>query len=117
MANPSPDPPITNENDLRAKAIKRIKGKRDFQNHLIVFVIVNTALWLIWARINQKADTNDLLIIGTYITGIWLVILVIDAFRVYGERQALATLLPLPLPCLPISDEEISKEMRRMQGG
>ncbi len=100
MASPSPDPPITNENDLRAKAIKRINRRRDFQGHVIFFLIVNTGLWLIWATING-ADTDHLW--PAWVTGIWLVILVIDAFKVYGER--------------PISDQQISKEMRRMQGG
>ncbi len=100
MASPSPGPPITNENDLRAKAIKRIKRRRDFQGHVIFFLIVNTGLWLIWATIN-RADTDHLW--PAWVTGIWLVILVIDAFKVYGER--------------PISDQQISKEMRRMQGG
>ena len=42
---------IPNENDFRAKAIRRIKRKRDFQGHVIVFLIVNTGLWLIWAKV------------------------------------------------------------------
>ena len=35
--------------DARAEAVKRIKRKRMFQQQLIVYVIVNVALWVLWA--------------------------------------------------------------------
>jgi hypothetical protein len=99
MTSPSPEPSITNEDDLRATAIKRIKRKREFIGHVIFYLIVNAALWIGWAF--TGADTDSLW--PLWFTGIWGVLVVIDAFRVYGER--------------PISDQQISKEMRRLQGG
>jgi len=51
------------------------------------------------ATIN-RADTDHLW--PAWVTGIWLIVLTFDAFKVYGER--------------PITDQRISKEIRRMQG-
>ena len=66
---------------------------------MIVFLIVNTGLWLIWATIN-RTDTDHLW--RAWVTGIWLIVLMFVAFKMYGER--------------PISDQRISEEVRRMQG-
>ena len=98
MASPSPSSPSTNDDDLRAEAIKRIKRKRDFVGHVIFFLIVNVGLWASWML--SGANTHSLW--PAWVTGIWLLILVIDAFKVYGER--------------PISDQEISAEMLRLRG-
>ncbi len=98
MASPNPGPSGVNDDYLRARAIKRIKRKRDFLGHVIFFLVVNAGLWVVWAI--TSANTHNLW--PAWVTGIWLVILVIDAFKVYGER--------------PISDQQISKEIRRMQG-
>jgi hypothetical protein len=39
-----------NEGDeLRERAIKRLKKRRDFTGHLLVYVLVNTFLVVIWA--------------------------------------------------------------------
>lgn len=90
---------LTTEEDLRAKAIKRIKRKRDFVGHVAVFLVINAGLWVVWAV--DGADTDDLW--PAWVTGIWLVVLVLDAFKVYGER--------------PISDQQIEEEVRRMKSG
>ncbi len=37
------------ENDLRQKAITRLKKRRDFHAHLLVYALVNAFLVLIWA--------------------------------------------------------------------
>lgn len=99
MASPSPGPSPTSDDDLRAAAIKRIKVKRDFLGHVIFFLVVNAGLWASWAL--SGANTHSLW--PAWVTGIWLVILVIDAFKVYRER--------------PISDQQIVKEMRRLRDG
>jgi 2TM domain len=39
----------TSEEDRRQQAIKRIKAKRDFRVHLLIYVLVNSALVIIWA--------------------------------------------------------------------
>jgi 2TM domain len=99
MESQSPGASMTEGEDLRAKAIRRIKRKRDFLGHIAVFLVINAGLWVVWAV--DDADTDDLW--PAWVTGIWLVILVLDAFKVYGER--------------PISDQQIDKEMRRIKGG
>lgn len=35
--------------ERRAAAIDRLKAKRDFRNHVVVYVVVNAALVVIWA--------------------------------------------------------------------
>jgi len=37
------------EDELRERAIRRLKKKRDLQGHLIVYVLVNTFIVIIWA--------------------------------------------------------------------
>lgn len=45
------DQPIiaTTEDELRTEALDRLKRKRDFRNHLAVFVLINASLWVVWA--------------------------------------------------------------------
>ncbi|MDH3681279.1 MAG: 2TM domain-containing protein [Acidimicrobiia bacterium] len=40
--------PTPTEAELREIAIKRLKKKRDFRNHLFTYVVINTMLWSIW---------------------------------------------------------------------
>lgn len=97
MESETPAPSTAEEDDLRASALRRIKRKRDFAGHVVVFLVVNAGLWVIWAV--NGAKTDDLW--PAWVTGIWLVILVIDAYKVYGER--------------PISDRQVEEEMRRLR--
>jgi len=39
----------TKDEELRDRAIKRLKKKRDFHAHLLVYTLVNTFLVVIWA--------------------------------------------------------------------
>ena len=39
---------VTREEALRDKAIRRLKKKRDFHTHLLVYVLVNAFLVAIW---------------------------------------------------------------------
>ena len=86
------------EDDLRATALQRIKRRRDFAGHVVIFLVVNAGLWVVWAV--GEANTEDLW--PAWVTGIWLAILLIDAYKVFGER--------------PISDQQVEEEMRRMRG-
>ena len=36
------------EQELRDKAVRRLKKQRDFRSHLLVYVLVNTLLVVIW---------------------------------------------------------------------
>ncbi len=87
------------EGDLREQAIERIKRKRKFRRDVILYLLVNAGLWAIWAF--NGADTDDLW--PAWVSGIWGVLLLLDAFKAYGEG--------------PISDQQIEDEMRRLKGG
>ncbi|HSE09625.1 MAG TPA: 2TM domain-containing protein [Nocardioidaceae bacterium] len=39
----------TRETELRARALKRLKKRRDFRAHLLVYTLVNAFLVVIWA--------------------------------------------------------------------
>jgi hypothetical protein len=41
-------PPVPTEQQLREVAIRRLKEKRDFLSHLLVYVVVNIGLWVVW---------------------------------------------------------------------
>ena len=45
---------LGNERDqgLRDRAVARLKKKRDFRTHVVVFVVINAFLVLIWAMTN-----------------------------------------------------------------
>ncbi|MGZ5417253.1 MAG: 2TM domain-containing protein [Nocardioides sp.] len=39
----------TRESELRERAIKRLKKRRDFHGHMLVYLLVNAFLVVIWA--------------------------------------------------------------------
>ncbi len=86
----------TAEEELRNQAVERIKRKRDFVGHVVLYVVVNAGLWVVWAV--NGGHTHDLW--PAWVSGIWLVILLLDAYKVFKER--------------PISDQQIDEEIRRM---
>jgi len=45
-------PPVA-ETSLRDRAVRRLKKRRDFHAHLLVYFLVNTSLVLIWALTNS----------------------------------------------------------------
>lgn len=44
-----PPPPPGDDQELRELAMKRVKERRDFQGHLVVYLVVNVFLWGLWA--------------------------------------------------------------------
>jgi 2TM domain len=46
---PDPDGATNEDGELRDRAIKRLKKKRDFHGHLLVYALVNAFLVVIWA--------------------------------------------------------------------
>jgi hypothetical protein len=84
---------MNNQDDRREAAVKRVKAKRDFKNHIAAYVIVNTLLVAIWAFSG-----------GGYFWPIWVIAgwgvgLALNAWTVYFER--------------PITEDEIRREMER----
>src|SRR6476646_410952 len=41
--------PAANSDDLRQRAVRRLKKRHDFYGHVIVYTLVNTFIVLIWA--------------------------------------------------------------------
>ena len=89
--SPIPDDP------LRAQAIVRLKKKRDFATHVVVYVLVNAFLVAIWAATGADFFWPIFPILG------WGIGLGANAWDVYGRK--------------PISEGEIEKEMSRLRGG
>lgn len=50
--------PITPDTSLRAQAVKRLKKRRDFHAHLLVYFLVNTFLVVIWAVTSPGASSG-----------------------------------------------------------
>ncbi len=84
---------MTAMNERREAAIKRIKAKRDFRNHLAIYLVVNTLLVVIWAASGAGYFWPIWPIAG------WGVGLAFNAFGVYFQR--------------PISEDDIRAEMGR----
>jgi hypothetical protein len=84
-----------NEEDLREVALKRIKKRRDFRTHVVVYSLVNIFLWGIW------------IVTGTgfpwpvFVTGGWGIGLLLDARETYGDR--------------PVTEQDVQAEIERLK--
>ena len=86
-----------NDEERREAAVKRLKDKRDFRNHVAAYVLVNTLLVAIWAFSG-----------GGYFWPVWAMAgwgigLAFNAWAVYFER--------------PITEDDIRQEMQRQNRG
>ena len=84
---------IAQEGSEREQAIARLKKRRDFQGHLIAYVVVNAALWAIWAATGAGYPWP------AWISGGWGIGLILNAWDVYFRK--------------PITAAEIEREMER----
>jgi hypothetical protein len=87
------------DSSLRDQALARLKRKREFRNHVVVFVAVNVLLWLIWAFSDDRGFPWP-----AFVTVFWGIGTAMQGWSVYGRRR-------------PISDQEIEQEMQRMRSG
>jgi uncharacterized membrane protein len=83
------------EQEIREQAIARLKQKRDFKTHLLIYVTVNTFLVVIWAVTGADFFWPIFPILG------WGIGVVANAWDVYGRK--------------PISEEEIRREADRLR--
>jgi len=81
----------------REEALGRLKKRRDFQGHLVAFVVVNAAVWVIWAVSGAGYPWP------AWLTGLWGIGLVLNGWDVYIRR--------------PITDAEVEREAKRVHAG
>lgn len=83
------------EEQLRDQAVARLKKKRDFRAHALMYVLVNALLVVIWAVTAAGFFWPIFPILG------WGIGLAANAYDVYGRK--------------PFSDEEIRREAQRIR--
>jgi 2TM domain len=81
----------TTEHDA---ALLRLKKRRDLQGHLVAYIVVNAAVWAVWA----VTGAGDLWL--AWLTGICAIGLVMNAWDVYFRA--------------PITKTDVSREIERL---
>jgi 2TM domain len=76
------------------QAVRRLKKKRDFQGHLVAYVVINAAVWAIWATTGAGYPWP------AWLTGGWGIGLVLNAWDVYIRS--------------PITEADVQQEMERL---
>jgi hypothetical protein len=86
--------PVRSEEELRRKAIERLQAKREFQAHLLAYILVNALLVVIWAVTSAGFFWPIFPILG------WGIGLAFHAWDVYGKEP---------------NEEKIRREMDRLR--
>ena len=86
------------DEELRQRALVRLRKKAEFRSHLTSYVLVNAALVVIWALTGGP---------GTYFWPIWPILgwgvgIGFHAWETYGQRKE-------------ISEDQIRREMDRLR--
>jgi hypothetical protein len=84
------------EQELRKLAVSRLKKKRDFSTHVVIYVIVNAMLVGIWAVTGAGFFWPIFPLLG------WGIGVGANAWDVYGRK--------------PITEDEIRRESDRLRG-
>jgi 2TM domain len=83
------------EQELRKLAVSRLKKKRDFSTHVVVYVIVNAMLVGVWAVTGAGFFWPIFPILG------WGIGVGANAWDVYGRK--------------PITEDEVQRETERLR--
>ena len=83
------------ETNERAQALERLKKQREFQTHVVAYLIVNAAVWAIWASTGHGYPWP------AWLTGLWGIGLVLNGWDVYLRR--------------PITDADVDREIDRLR--
>jgi hypothetical protein len=83
------------EQELRKLAVSRLRKKRDFGTHIVVYVIVNAMLVGIWAVTGAGFFWPIFPILG------WGIGVAANAWDVYGRK--------------PITEDEVQRETERLR--
>lgn len=86
---------LAQEHMLHDLAVRRLKKRRDFYTHLVVYLAVNGFLVLIWALTTQGFFWP------AFVMGAWGIGLLANAWEVFGRQD--------------ISEERVRREMERLQ--
>jgi len=89
---------MATEEELRAEAIKAVKRKREFKNHIIAYIIVNAFLVVVWYFSGAGYFWPG------WVMGGWGIGVAFNAWDVYGRRHG------------PIPEAEIQREIDRQKG-
>jgi hypothetical protein len=92
------------ENDLKTLAAKRVRAKREFAEHLVVYAIINASLMVIWALTGAE-----------YPWFLWPLVGWGAALAIHG----VTLLISLSMTDLAGTDREaraVDRETRRLQG-
>jgi len=92
---PNTDESFTEES-LRSRAIAVLKKRRDFRGHLLIYVLVNTALVTIWAISNR-----DTFFWPVFPIVFWGIGVVMNGWDAYFANE--------------FDEEKIEREMHRLQ--
>ncbi len=84
---------MTDQNDKREAAIKRVKARRGFRIHLAIYLVVNALLVVVWAMSGAGYFWPIFAMLG------WGIGLVFHGWSVYLQK--------------PISEDDIRREMEK----
>ena len=84
----------TTDDTMRDRAVRRLKKRRDFAGHLLIYTMVNTFLVVIWALTSASFFWPIFPIVG------WGIGVVMNAWDVWRGDE--------------FSDEQIAREIERL---
>lgn len=84
------------EQVLRDQAIRRLKKRRDFYGHLVVYILVNGFFAGIWVLTGA-----DVFFWPAILMGLWGIGLIMNAWDVFGRQE--------------LGEDRIRREMDRLQ--
>ncbi len=85
---------------VREQALRRLKKRRDFKTHAVVYMLVNAVVWGIWLVVG--ASSHSWWPWPVFVTLGWGIGLVMNAWDVYFRR--------------PITEAELRREIERLEG-
>lgn len=84
------------DTELRERAIRRLKKKRDFHGHLLVYVLFNSAVAAVWVLTGA-----DGIFWPAFLMAFWGIGVVMNAWDVYHDDG--------------FSEDAVAKEMHRLR--
>jgi hypothetical protein len=84
---------------LREQALLRLKKRRDFKTHLVVYLLVNAVVWATWLVV--AANSGSWWPWPVFLTLFWGIGVVTNAWDVYFRT--------------PITEDELQREIERLR--